>query len=209
MYHVLIQCCFSGLIAECYPDDTPLPPADGVMLLDANWGNAAMQLFSLDPAVVSEDDGMHLDPAYNLFEEANGFKKEGSSFSSEFIQRFQKKQGQRNNRILAYALDRWEKIKKGEGHYSDDEPLVIPGANQVFFNNKLYAQDIRLMSHTREPRELIHPDGSSTVEIVRSVRGPENPVSMTHSRSAVPLPDNLCRADDGRLRLWRGFRVGR
>lgn len=90
MYHVLIQCCFSGLIAECYPDDTPLPPADGVMLLDANWGNAAMQLFSLDPAVVSEDDGMHLDPAYNLFEEANGFKKEGSSFSSEFIQRFQK-----------------------------------------------------------------------------------------------------------------------
>ena len=164
-----------------YPDDARLPPADGVMLLDANWGNAAMQLFSLDPAVVSEDDGMHLDPAYNLFEEANGFKKEGSSFSSEFIQRFQKKQGQRNNRILAYALDRWEKIKKGEGHYSDDEPLVIPGANQVFFNNKLYAQDIRLMSHTREPRELIHPDGSSTVEIVRSVRGPENPVSMTHN----------------------------
>lgn len=164
-----------------YPDDTPLPPADGVMLLDANWGNAAMQLFSLDPAVVSEDGGMRLDPAYNLFEEANGFKKDGSSFSGAFIRRFQKKQGERNNQILACALDRWEKIKKGEGRYSDDEPLVIPGANQVFFNNKLYAQDIRLMSHTRQPRELIHPDGSSTVEIVRSVRTPENPESLTHS----------------------------
>ena len=164
-----------------YPDDTPLPPADGVMLLDANWGNAAMQLFSLDPAVISEDDGMHLDPVYNLFEEANGFQKEGSTFSDEFIRRFQKKQGERNNQILAHALERWEKIKKGEGHYSDDEPLVIPGANQVFFNNKLYAQDIRLMSHTREPRELIHPDGTSTVEIVYSVRCPENPESMTHN----------------------------
>ena len=164
-----------------YPDGAPLPPADGLMLLDANWGNAAMQLFSLDPAVVSEDGGMELDPAYNLFEEANGFRKDGSAFSGEFIRRFQEKQGQRNNRILAYALDRWEKIKKGEGRYSDDEPLVIPGANQVFFNNKLYAQDIRLMSHTRQPRELLHPDGSSTVEIVRSVRAPENPRSMTHS----------------------------
>lgn len=40
-----------------YPDNTQLPPADGIMLLDANWGNAAMQLFSLDPAVVSEDSG--------------------------------------------------------------------------------------------------------------------------------------------------------
>lgn len=87
-----------------YPDDTRLPPADGVMLLDANWGNAAMQLFSLDPAVISEDDGMHLNPAYNLFEEANGFRKDGSTFSDEFIQRFQKKQGERNNQILAHAL---------------------------------------------------------------------------------------------------------
>ena len=164
-----------------YPDSSPLPPADGLMLLDANWGNAAMQLFSLDPAVVSEDSGMELDPVYNLFEKENGFKKEGSTFSDAFIRRFQRKQGERNNQILAHALECWEKIQAGEGRYSDDEPLVIPGANQVFFNNKLYAQDIRLMSHTRQPRELIHADGSSTVEIVHSVRHPENPESMTHN----------------------------
>lgn len=164
-----------------YPDDTRLPPADGIMLLDSNWGNAAMQLFSLDPAVVSEDSGIRLDPEYNLFEEKNGFQKEGSTFSDEFIRRFQKKQGERNNRLLAFALERWETIRRGEGRYTDDEPLVIPGANQVFFNNKLYAQDIRLMSHTRQPRELIHADGTSTTEIVHSVRGPENPESMTHT----------------------------
>lgn len=164
-----------------YPDQDALPPADGIMLLDANWGNAAMQLFSLDPAVVSEDSGMELDPEYNLFNEKNGFRKEGSTFSDQFIRRFQQKQGQRNNEILNHALDRLAKLERGEGRYSDDEPLVIPGANQVFFNNKLYAQDIRLMSHTRQPRELIHADGSSTVEVVHSVRGPENPQSMTHS----------------------------
>jgi len=164
-----------------YPDDSRMPPADGIMLLDSNWGNAAMQLFSLDPAVVFENSGMKLDPEYNLFERHNGFREEGSTFPEEFIHKFQRKQGQRNNEILRCALDRLAKLERGEGRYSDDEPLVIPGANQVFFNNKLYAQDIRLMSHTREPRELIHSDGSSTVEIVRTVRGPENPVSITHN----------------------------
>lgn len=164
-----------------YPHESELPPADGVMLLDSNWGNAAMQLFSLDPAVISEESGLRLDKEYNLFEEENGFRKEGSTFSDEFIRKFQKKQGERNNKILEYALSRLEKIERGEGNYSDDEPLVIPGADQSFFNNKLYAQDIRLMSHTREPRPLIHPDGSITVEIVRSLRTPENPESMTHS----------------------------
>lgn len=164
-----------------YPDETELPPADGLMLLDSNWGNAAMQLFSLDPAVVSEQNGMSLDPAYNLFEEANGFRREGSRFSAEFIERFQKKQGERNNQILEDALARLEKLERGEGAFSDDEPLVIPGAAQTFFNNKLYAQDVRLMSHTRRPHPLLHADGSVTEEIVRSLRRPENPESMTHS----------------------------
>lgn len=163
-----------------HPDCGELPPADGIMLLDANWGNAAMQLFSLDPAVTDETNGRNLDPEYNLFEPANGFDPAGSTFSEEFIRKFQKKQGERNNQILAYALDRLAKLERGEGRFSDDEPLTIPGADQVFFNNKLYAQDIRLMSHTREAHDLIHGDGSITHEVVHSVRGPENPESMTH-----------------------------
>ena len=164
-----------------YDGTGSLPPADGIILADANWGNAVMQLFSLDPAVTDEESGMKLDPAYNLFEEENGFSKEGSHFSRDFVQRFLRQQGKRNNRILEEALDRWRKIRKGQGRYSDDEPLTIPGANQGFFNNKLYAQDVRLMSHTAKPRRLLHADGSVTTEIVWSLRGPENPVSLTAS----------------------------
>jgi pimeloyl-ACP methyl ester carboxylesterase len=162
-----------------YPDDDILPPADGIMLLDANWGNAAMQLFSLDPAVTDENSGKNLDREYNLFEPENGFDPAGSRFSQEFIKKFQRKQGQRNNAILSHALDRLEKIEKGEGLYSDDEPLCIPGADQVFFNNKLYAQDIRLMSLTKKAHNLLHSDGSITTEIIHSLRGPENDHSMT------------------------------
>lgn len=164
-----------------HPDCEPLPPADGIMLFDANWGNAAMQLFSLDPAVMDERGGRTLSPELNLFLPENGFDPAGSTFSDEFIRRFQKAQGERNNRILDYALERLRAIGRGEGLYTDDEPLVIPGADQNFLNNKLYAQDIRLMSHTKKPHPLIHADGSVTTEIVRSVRTPENPVCLTGS----------------------------
>lgn len=162
-----------------YPESDNLPAADGVMLLDANWGNAAMQLFSLDPAVVDETTGKKRDPEYDLFRPENGFDERGSHYSESFIKKFQKKQSERNQEILAYALGRLKKIEKGEGLYEDDEPFVVPGADQVFFNNKLYAQDIILMSHTKREHKLIHGDGSITTEIVRSVRGPENPRCLT------------------------------
>lgn len=164
-----------------YPDNSELPPADGVMLLDANWGNAAMQLFSLDPAVTDETSGMTLDPSLNLFLPENGFRPEGSTFSDDFIRAFQKAQGARNNRLVDYALERLRLIESGKGQYADDEPLVIPGANQVFMNNKLYAQDIRLMSHTKDPHPLIHADGSVTTQIVPSMRQAENPDCLTGS----------------------------
>ena len=82
---------------------------------------------------------------------------------------------------MHYAQTRLKAIESGKGDYSDDEPLVIPGANQVFFNNKLYAQDVRLMAHTKRPHLLLHGDGTRTTQIVRSLRGPENPESLTHS----------------------------
>ncbi len=164
-----------------YPETEALPAADGIMLLDSNWGNAVMQLLSLDPAVEDENSGMLIDESLNLFNPENGFKPDGAEYSAEFIRAFQRGQATRNICILEYALGRLMKIKAGQGNYLDDEPLTIPGSAQGFFNNKLYAQDPRLMAHTHEPHLLLHPDGSRTTEIVHSIRGPENPVSFTSS----------------------------
>lgn len=164
-----------------YPGNERLPPADGMLLLDANWGNAVMQLFSLDPAVESENSGMMIHAWLDLFDPANGFSPAGSVYPPEFIRRFQASQSERNNGLIDDALNRYRLIQHGQGNYSDDEPLIIPGAAQGFTNNKLYAQDPRLMSHTRKPHLLLHPDGTRTTEIVRSLRGPENPESFTHS----------------------------
>lgn len=160
-----------------------MPAADGLMLIDSNWGNAVMSLLSVDPAVTDENGGAPLDESIDLFNPANGFRPNGSTFSAEFIAKYQKAQGERNNRIIDAALEKRNKLDNGEAFYIDDEPLNIIGAAQGFMNNKLYAQDTRLFSHTRNAWTLIHPGGRTTEEVVYSMRTPENNDSFTRTYS--------------------------
>jgi len=168
---------------KLYPYDGPedLPPADGIMLFDSNWGNAVMQIFSLDPAVTDETSGMNLDPSLDLFNPANGFDPSGSSFSGEFVQKYQTAQSVRNGHLVEAALKRLELLEEGKGLYSDDEPCIIPGAAQSFFCNKLFPQDVRYMSHTQGEYPLLRPDGTVSNQVICSVRKPDCPESMTHS----------------------------
>jgi hypothetical protein len=168
-------------LVACSADLTDLTPADGLLLVDSNWGNGAMRLFSLDPAVMDESSGTLINPDLDLFNPRNGFDPHGSTYSEAFIRTFQRAQGERNNRIIDHALERLAVIESGRGDYADDEPLTVPGAEQGFRNNKLYAQDTRLMSHTREPHTLIRVNGSVTEETVISLRGPENIKTLTDS----------------------------
>ncbi len=158
-----------------------LPPADGVMLLDSNYGNGAMTLLSLDPAVTSEDSVQNLDPELDLFNPANGFDPKGSTYSDEFIRKYQKAQGERNNRLIDAALERLHAIESGKGKYTDDEPFIVPAGAQNSYNNRLFPQDIRLMSRTRKAWPLLHADGSITTQIISCVRRAKNDKSFTDS----------------------------
>jgi hypothetical protein len=165
-----------------FPDfESDLPPADGLILPDSNFGIAAMSLFSLDPAVKDEESGLIIDEDLDLWNPENGFKPEGSFYNAEFIKRFQRAQGERNNRLIKKALERLELIQSGKGRYADDEPFIVPGAEQGFLNNKLYAQDTRLMSHTKKAWPLIKAGGAVSNEIICSIRKPENNESLTAS----------------------------
>jgi hypothetical protein len=156
-----------------------LPPADGVMLLDSNYGNGVMTLLSLDPAVTKEDSGEGLDPELDLFKPANGYDPQGSTYSDEFIRKYQKAQGERNNRLIEAALERLHAIESGKGKYADDEPFIVPGGAQNAFNNKLFPQDIRLLSRTRKAWPLLHPDGSMTTQVIPCVRRAKNDKPFT------------------------------
>ncbi|MGL4204973.1 MAG: alpha/beta hydrolase family protein [Aeromonadaceae bacterium] len=174
-------CQDSAKISPCNSMLADMPPADGLMLLDANWGISTMMLFSLDPAVQNEADPSQISSSLDLFNPDNGFQTSGAHYSPEFVHRFQQAQGQRNHRLITSMQRRLALIQKGEGIYLDDEPLTISGAAQGFMNNKLFAQDLRLMSHTQSPWPLLHADGHITRQIVHSVRQPANPTSLTRS----------------------------
>ena len=166
----LKACQGSEKLLKCPDSVGQLTPADGLMLVDANYGLGTMVLFSLDPAIVDEGTGRVVDPALDLYSPANGFTARGAHYSSAFIAAFQKAVAMRNIRLIAAAEARLAAIQDENGVFSDDEPLNVPGANFGFSNNKLYAQDTSLLSHTKAPHLLLKKDGGTVTEIVHTVR---------------------------------------
>jgi len=189
----LAACQGPEKIGRCPDSLAGLPPADGLMLIDSNWGQGAMMLFSMDPAVVDEAGGQVLNPELDLFNPRNGFNPGGSTYADPFLTRFFAAVGRRNNQLIKTALERREAIDSGKGRYRDDEPFVVPGASFLGFNNRLFSQDVRLLSRTRRAWPLLRADGSVVRQVVHTVRVPENPTSNTASLEGGALTTTVRR----------------
>lgn len=163
-------CNGSEKIYPCSSEMDGLPAADGVLLIDANFGLSTMTLLSLNPAIINETTGIDVNETLNLYSEANGWTENGANYTTEFYDVFVKGVAARWNRILAYAEERNTLIKAGSGDFSDDEGLVIVDANYIGFNNKFFNQDIRYLSHTRYEWPILHRNGNTTIGVVPSVR---------------------------------------
>lgn len=168
-------------LIKCSDSLVGLPAADGVMLVDSNYGLPTMMLFSVDPAVITEKNAQTLNPDLDLFNPKNGFDPAGSNYSQDFISKFQTAEGKRNNEMIKASLDRMAAINSGKGIYNDDEPFVVPGANFKGGDNRLFAQDVHLLSHTKKAWPLLRADGSVVTQIVPTVRVAENPTNHTPS----------------------------
>lgn len=154
-----------------FPKIKTLTPADGLMLIDANYG--IMPVLALDPAVRNKNSGYDRIPELDIFNPENGYVPGGSHYTQEFVARFQKAQIQMYRELLDEAKERYEKIRQGRGMYEDDEPMIIPGGAGGSSNNKPFCMDISLLGRTSEPRPLLHADGSITDQsIVYTVRKP-------------------------------------
>jgi hypothetical protein len=177
----LTACQGPEKIVKCPDTLAGLPPADGVILLDANFGLAGMVLFSIDPAVEDESTGQIVDPKLDLFNPQNGFNPSGSVYSDAFIHAFLSGVGRRENSLIKTALERLDAISAGKGRFSDDEPFVVPGANYLGFNNKPFAEDTQLWAHTRKAYPLLKKDGAAVTQVIATVRVPEGTKSATPS----------------------------
>ncbi|MDO4230455.1 MAG: DUF1749 domain-containing protein [Capnocytophaga sp.] len=170
-----VQVCQTpNKIVPCSDKLANLPKADGIILLDANYGMSTMYLLSLDPAISDENSAMKRHSNLNLYLPENGMTSKGATFSAKFKQRYFKAVAKRNNDIIKKALERKKLIEKGLGNFADDEPFIVPAANYMGMNNKLFSQDVSLLSRTNQAWKLVHKDGSITTEIVRTTRSPKN-----------------------------------
>ena len=80
-----------------------------------------------------------------------------------------KAQAQRYNRLLDKALERQKLIDEGKGMFSDDEPwTVVMGFGNVN-NYQIYTHDRRFYNTTKKACKLLHPDGTITEEVVKSL----------------------------------------
>lgn len=167
--HMLISCSVKEV----------LPAADGLMLIDSNWGNGSMTLFSIDPAVTDDLSGRNLDPKYDIYDPSNGYDPSGAHYTESFKKEFFAAQKERNNRLVRLAQERFWAIEQGKGRFVDDEPFIIAGGTQMVPGNKLFPQDTSLFSRTKEAYTLLHGNGSATHEVICSVRKPRGKKSPT------------------------------
>ncbi|KAJ5630265.1 uncharacterized protein N7484_010365 [Penicillium longicatenatum] len=161
-------------IHNCTDSVAGLLPADGIMLIDANYGLGSMPSLSLNPALTGPH-GTTVNQTLNLFNPANGFVNGASSnFTADFKKRYQAAVVKRNNDIISYAQDRLAKIESGKTGLTDDEPFYITNAAYGTMNNKFFPQDLNYIAHTTYPWKLLHKDGKITNQIVHTVRVPVN-----------------------------------
>lgn len=159
---------------NCTDSVGDLHPADGIMLVDANYGLGSMSFLSLNPALTGPH-GTEANQTLNLLNPANGFVNGSSSnYTAEFKHAYQTALVKRNNDIIQFAQDRLSAISAGNASLIDDEPFYITDAAYGAPNNKFFSQDTSYLSHTTHPWPLLHKGGNVTTQIIPSVRVPAN-----------------------------------
>ena len=177
-------------IVACPNNLSGVDAADGVILMDPIFGLGTNVLASMDPAIVDESDPSKLDPALDCFRPENGFSSAGAAYSAEFRARFFAAQAARNNRLIQRASERLAAIETGHGAWTDDEPFVVPGATRY---PRLWRPDLTLLAHTTRAHTLLRADGSESVEVVHSVRGPSGTQPSTRLLAGGTLNTSVRR----------------
>jgi len=167
-------------LVQCGNNLAGLPPADGVIFIDAHPGNPVIgTLRSNNPAVVNEDRPDLVDPELDPFNPKNGYNPTGpSTYSEEFKAKYFKAQADRMNKLIDRALDILHQIEEGTYRYPDDDAFIIPKGDAA----KLFQLDLSILHSTANPQKLLQNDGTIVTQIVESVRLAEPTIAEQNKR---------------------------
>ncbi len=191
-------------IIPCDKSLEGLPPADGVILVDAHPGNSVNVLRSINPAVLNDEEIIDhnaepkLDPSLDALNPANGYDPGGSHYTAEFKARYFAAQARRMNTLIEIARAKLSAMRAGAYRYSDDDYFpIVQGSGW-----RLMQTDVSIHQTTAARRRLLKNDGSIVEEIVRSVRvpagsAPDSSFSNTRMQTVRSfLSANAIRAED-------------
>ena len=159
-------------LSQCDNNLEGLPPADGLLLMDAHPSNASNMLRAINPSMFNEERPDLVDPALDPFNPANGYNPNGAShYSEEFAARYSKAQSERMNRWIDRALLIRDSMEQGKWIYPDNDSFVIPRGNDRSTN--LFSMDTSILCCTKGPQRLLKDDGTIVTEVVRGIRPPD------------------------------------
>lgn len=167
-------CDEENQVGPC-PEFAEQPAADGFVILDGHFGYGVMGLNSLDPAVIDEDNPRNRREKFDMFDPSCGYDLDGANYSDDFVDDFVEGQIARKRRLNEFALNRLEAIENDEGDYKDDEAITIPAMEA-----RIWLPDTSLLSRTENSWTLLKNDGTTSNQVVESVRPSRTPETSPH-----------------------------
>ena len=156
----IAYCQGANKIVSCGKELANLPPADGIVFVDAHPG-VAVRLRAYNAAVIDESDPSKINPDLDPFNPNNGYNPDGPShYAPEFQAKYFKAQADRMNRLIEIALKRQKEI-------GNDDDVFLVRRSEV---GRLMELDPSIHHSTVKPRKLLRNDGSIVTQVVESVR---------------------------------------
>jgi len=173
-----IVACDAGRLAN-------LIPADGLLLLDPDLGQAFMTLTRLDPAVMLETAPTQRFGDLDMYSPRNGFDpgRNAGAYPPAFRKAFFAAQGERGARLLQEARKLLSAVAaRDRDAFSDDMPMFVAGARST----PLWQVDPGLLSRTKRPHKALGADGAVGARVLASIAPPSgNPREAGSLRAAA------------------------
>jgi hypothetical protein len=130
-------------------NDHGLPAADGFVSLAAHLGQGKFLLRAIDPSVIDEADALSCDPALDMYDPHNGFRRPPAAtrYSAEFVARYRAAQRARVSRLDARARHHLDQERYFAARLAE-EPGRLPPSERGFLERRARLDQIMVIYRT-------------------------------------------------------------
>ena len=154
-------------------NELDIPQADGLINLAGAHSEGHLGIANLDPSVIDEDDPLSCDPALDMFNPDNGYRKppEVSKYSEEFLTRYRAAQVERCRRIDAKAKQEVERKRKYRARMAEPGFADLPLAEQNYIARMAVACNTLVVYRTMADPALtdlsLHPNKRGIIGLMQ------------------------------------------